>query len=627
MPPDARTRHFPFGKLIFALLTASILVGALGSGAILAYQGRYVDRVYPGVTVDGVDIGGLDRETARATLERGLAGYGHGTVTVKAGSATLKLPFSAANRRADVATLLDQAFLVGRTGDTVGQLTDGVRSLLHGTTLHAGVLVDEAALATAVAKAAATVDIAPVNATASSTKTGFAATPAVEGRGLDQAALVSAVAAALKDPAAADQLSVSGALTSVAPAISDADVDAAITAAGRMARDVVLTAGKDSWKIPATTVRTWITFGLDATGRYWPMVGADAPVDAIAAFAPKVKQDPVEASYLFGRGSNVVGVSAGRNGRALDAAATAPLVVAALAARTADTAPASPPPVAMALKVKQPKLTTEEARKSAPLMRKISTWTTYYPVGAHNGFGANITIPAREIDGTVVAPGATFDWWKALAPVNDASLLARGYRYGGAIINGHSAEGKAIAGGICSASTTLFNAVARAGYQIDQRYNHYYFIDRYPTGMDATVAAGSKNLVWTNDSKYPVLIRGSGSPGKVTFSLYTVAVNKRGLIGGGYLKPGRPHLTYLVANGRKVTFSSSGLGNYTLPGSPITQTTTNPRENGTVIDYPLPGFNITVWRTVWVNGKVVQRDKWYSNYTMMRLLTLVYKKK
>jgi hypothetical protein len=300
--------------------------------------------------------------------------------------------------------------------------------------------------------------------------------------------------------------------------------------------------------------------------------------------------------------------------------------VAALRARALPGAAAVAPAVPLVAAVTSPRLTTDAAKKAVGKIRKISQWTTYYPVGAHNGFGANITIPAREISGTVVAPGGTFSWWDALQPVSDASFLARGYRYGGAIINGHSAEGKAIAGGICSSSTTLFNAVARAGYKINSRYNHYYFIDRYPTGFDATVVYGSKDLRWTNDSPYPVIIRGSGRPGVVTFSLWTVPVNTHKAIIGGSYKPGRPNVTYHVANGRTVVIRASGLSGYIGPGSPITQSTSNPRENGTVIDYPLPGFNITVTRKVTESGKVLSKDSWYSHYQMMRLLTLVYHK-
>ena len=46
-----------------------------------------------------------------------------------------------------------------------------------------------------------------------------------------------------------------------------------------------------------------------------------------------------------------------------------------------------------------PKLSTDEATKKAPLVLKMGSWTTYYTPSAHNGFAANITIPAHRLDG------------------------------------------------------------------------------------------------------------------------------------------------------------------------------------------------------------------------------------
>ena len=64
-----------------------------------------------------------------------------------------------------------------------------------------------------------------------------------------------------------------------------------------------------------------------------------------------------------------------------------------------------------------------------------------------------------------MAPGAKFNFWKSVGEVS----LAKGYKLGGAIINGHSVEGKTIGGGICSTSTTLFNAALRAGFDMGAR--------------------------------------------------------------------------------------------------------------------------------------------------------------
>jgi vancomycin resistance protein YoaR len=616
-PPSGRS--FPFGKLILGILAGFALTLAFGVGALLAYQGQYADRVYPGVSVAGVDISGLTREAAIARLEDRLAGYADGTAVIAIDGSEVRIPYTALGRRADVDALVDLAWSVGRDGgDPLGRAAQGVRSLLDGTSIDPLVVLDPEAVERAMIEAALVVNRAPVSGSATVTETGFVASPAVRGKMLPRAEIAEELLAQLTDPAAPDTLELAYQPVPVEPYIDDAEVADAIASANRMAADVVLTSGKESWTIKGATVRGWIQFEITTDG-YHPTVAPTAPRKALANLAKRIDTAPKEASFAFKR-SGSVGVVAGRNGRALNVAASAPLVAQAIADRAAGTA--SPVPVALAIKVVEPKLTTEEARKVAPRLRRVSSWTTYYEVSERNGFSNNITIPARDIDGTVVAPGAVFDFWKAIGPVT----AARGYRYGGAIINGRSQPTGAFAGGICSTSTTLFNAVVRAGYQMLSRHNHYYYITRYPTGLDATVAieGGSvTTMSWKNDSQYPVVIRSSARPGVVSFSVYAVAVNNRPAVGGGSRVPGSSNLTYRVANGRTVSFATSAKRNYIGAGSSVQRTSSLPAGTVRVLEYPTDGFDITVSRSVWEGGKKILANTWISHYAKVDGLTLI----
>ena len=232
-------------------------------------------------------------------------------------------------------------------------------------------------------------------------------------------------------------------------------------------------------------------------------------------------------------------------------------------------------------------------------------WTTRFPICERNGFGANIWIPAELINGYVVGPGETFDFWKAVGPVT----RAQGLHDGGAIINGKTEPLGALAGGICSCSTTLFNAALRAGYKMGARRNHYYYIDRYPVGLDATVfisGGGSKQTMsWTNDTKYPVLIRGintrKGNTGYMTFQLYSVPIKRKVVIGAPIIK-----------NGRTATDTVQ----YTSSLRPASRSGSSTRVNG-----------IDVWRTVTVyeDGKVLRTKTYYSHYATVTGILLMGK--
>jgi vancomycin resistance protein YoaR len=222
-------------------------------------------------------------------------------------------------------------------------------------------------------------------------------------------------------------------------------------------------------------------------------------------------------------------------------------------------------------------------------MVMLGGWTTHYQVAAHNGFGANITVPTRVLNGTVVAPGAVFDFWAGLGEVS----LRTGYRLGGAIVGGHSVEGKALAGGICAASTTLFNAALRGGFEILSRQPHWYYITRYPLGLDATVS-GSQSMRFRNDTPYPILIRGFASPGFVRYEIWS------------------------VPNGRTVSLSRPQVTNV-VPGSDSTVLAPDlPMGTSERTEWPVDGKDVVVTRTVRdANGRIIHFDTFVSHYHMM----------
>ena len=597
---SAPPRRLPVARLLFAVIVGFVLASSVGSGALFAYQGRYTDRIYPGVHVAGVDVAGLDRAAARSLLTTALASYGAGSVVITAGHHIVALSDAELGRSVDIEGLLDEAFAVGRFGDPVGNAADGVRTLVNGTDIAPRVTVDSAATARAVQAAASQIDVPPVDAAAYWTATGFRTTPAAPGLGLAQPELVDEIVRRLSDPAAPAQVALTGRLVTLQPAVTDAAVSTGLGNAALMGRDVTLTDGKETWTIPGSTVGGWISFAATPDGRYVPFVAQDAAVPALTTLAKGINRDPTDASFLMGRGETVVGVVAGKDGRTLDVAATSALVAQAILARAAVAAPALPPPVSLALTTVAPKLTTAQAQLTAPLMKQISTWTTYYQPGPSNGYGANITIPTRTIDGYVVAPGAVFDFWQAIGVVSAAT----GYLPGGAIINGKSEPTGALAGGICSCSTTLFNAAARAGLEILSRVNHYYYIDRYPLGLDATVFESDSGSVTTmsfrNDTSYPILIRGYTLAGAVKFSLFS------------------------VPTGRQVTFSQPIVTNRN-PGVETTEYTTSiPPGTTKRLEYPTIGMRVSVTRTVTdAAGVVIHRDVFNSNYARVDGLTLV----
>jgi vancomycin resistance protein YoaR len=253
--------------------------------------------------------------------------------------------------------------------------------------------------------------------------------------------------------------------------------------------------------------------------------------------------------------------------------------------------------VGIALSRVAPALSTEEAAQHAPVMKKLGGWTTYFPISERNFFGANIWRPAQLIDGTVLMPGQSFDWWNAIWPVT----RARGFGPGGFIAGDHTEPTGALGGGMCSSSTTLFNAALRAGLQMGARSNHKYYINRYPLGLDATVSIignSRQSMTFTNDTGHPIVIR---------------AFKIRGAGGRGYVR----YQIWGIPDGRKVTISRPSVANVRQATTRTVEVNTLPHGVREQVEYPSNGMDVTVTRTVrTAKGRLIHRDVYRTHYVL-----------
>jgi vancomycin resistance protein YoaR len=586
-------------RFLAAFVIGLLAVLGVGVGALYAYDQQYHDRILPGVHVGAVDVSGLTPEEASTRLHAAFDGFGNGRVVLVAGDERLAIPYAQIHREAAVDSMVERAMAVGRGGNPVERAIANARTAFNGVVIAPQVRYNENVLTALVNTLAGAQHQSPENATITLTKSGFSVTDSVTGRSADPEPVLASLSERLARIDAPAEIAVDLQFQSLEPTITTAEARDAVSAADRIAQNVTIRAGTDHWTITAATIRSWISFQPAADGSFGPVVDSTQIDKALKPVAAAVARSPRNASFTTS-GARVVGVVPSVNGRALDRKATTARVDGVLASRAGAGTSGD---VQAVVTVTAPSLTTAEAEAVAPKMRPISTWTTYFFITERNHFGANIWIPALDIDGQVVAPGETFDWWKAVGPIT----RARGYGDGGAIINGKTEPQGALAGGICSCSTTLFNAALRAGMDMGARRNHFYYIDRYPVGLDATVfkssSGSTQTMSWTNDTKYPVLIRG-----------YKIRAN-----GKGYVR----FTIYSVPNGRTVSISDPTIRNVRQATDTVAYTTTLAPGVRKRIEFPVNGMN--VWRTVTVreNGRIIHQTTYYSHYATITGLTLI----
>ena len=591
--PAARPRRRRSLVLRFGVsfVLGLVLAVGIGAGALYAWGQQYEGRVLPGVRVGSTELGGLTREQAGAAIADAYRSFGTGQITLTGPDGqTTTIGYADVGRGPDTSALLDAALAAGRLGEPLANLIGAPETALHGLTLEAAVVYDHDKLAAAVDTLAASIDQAPVDATVSAGEGGtFSTTPAKDGRAVDKAALAAALDGPLAALGTPDSITMDVPVVPLAPAVATATVEAAKAAADRMATDLVVTRGKDTWTIPGSSLASLISFTTAADGSITPVLDDSGIDPMVEALAPKVKQTVRDAGLKL-IGGRVVATGRSREGHTLKAEETKAAIVGELAARQAG---AAAQPVAAVLKVVQPKLTTADAEAFAPKMKMISKYSVFYWVIVNNHWGGNIEGPATAINGTVVPAGAKFDFWKT---VGDVSKLP-GVGPGNAIVDGKITVTGALGGGICTTSTTLFNAAFRAGMVPLAKKNHNEYITRYPPGLDATVwivGKAKQTMSFRNDTKYPILITRtvtqSGGKRWLTFKIWS------------------------VPNGRTYKISNLVIQHGPRARDTVVRDATKPVGYTYRNNDPADGAKVWVTVSIYDHGKLHWRKRYFSNY-------------
>ncbi|MEU9024355.1 VanW family protein [Actinomadura sp. NPDC048394] len=216
--------------------------------------------------------------------------------------------------------------------------------------------------------------------------------------------------------------------------------------------------------------------------------------------------------------------------------------------------------------------------------RPMASYTTRFQPGQPRV--RNIELAARMLDGRVVRPGATFSFNKVVGP----RTRRLGYVPAPAIMGSRLV--KDVGGGICQVSTTLFNAVFRAGLDIRKARAHTMWMPEYPEGREAAVAYPNLDFTWKNDTDAPVRIQVGYTGDSLTVSLWG-------------------HRRYEVRSrtSKRYGFSpyeaGSGHGRRCVPMA------------------GRKGFKIDVWRTLLSAGRQVRQEKFHTEYRAQPEVTCV----
>ena len=545
--------------LLLSLLATAVVLGLVFAGS--------PTTIANGVTIDGIDVGGLQAKDARALLERRSAASARRQVVFVAGGKRFAIRPIELGVEPDWKAAIDAA---QRQGDGFGPLR-GFKRLdvqVFGADVTPPIRVLNGALQYKLSLIAKDVNRAPRDAALVRTGLKISVVPARPGALLDRAAAARMV---VRELAALDRTATDVELPFVTrqPRVRAA----ALVRAAREARVAVsapvrLELGRTRWLL--TPRRLARLLELPADGRTALKIGGAAAQDWLVRLGRRVEKPAKDATFSVD-GSRVRLVPA-RPGTRLDARRAADTVFAAALRRRAELRVAQLP-----VEESAAKLSTAAAR-AMHIRDLVSSFTTEYggiPNRIHN-----VQLVAHLVDDKLIAPGETFSFNKTTGERN----AAKGFLEAPVIVNGELTTG--LGGGVCQVSTTVFNAAFEAGLKITERTNHALYISHYPQGRDATV-----DLKFVNDTGNWLLLRTFVSSSSLTVGLYGTPTH------------------------RKVVSTTSPLVVHGVP--PVKKTidpTLKPGEK-VVDDDGVPAMTTSVTRDVYAaDGTVLDHDVWYSSY-------------
>ena len=546
----------------------AVVVAVLGA-AILGRAYTLRNSVLPGVSVAGVDVGGLSPADARARIESQIGARLDDPVTVSVGKKSFRLTPSNIYKVDGAAS--EQAAFDAARSSVSSRLGALAVPFFAGQDVDPVLRFNESGKA-ALSEKLASLTKRAVSARATMTGTDAVVVPGRAGTGIDEAAVL----ADLETAALSGGGSVRVALHTVEPAISDAAAGRAATIARTIAAGPVRLELKKEGEIGALDRGE-----LASLIRFEPRRGTLHvildPGRIERKLHPVVKpftQKPVDATFHVS-GDRAYLIKA-TNGTTLDVRGAQQAIYEAGSGPGNRTA-------ALGLTTLEPDLTTKEA-KALGIHERVSTFTTDMGDSSPNRIW-NVHLLGRYLDGTIIKAGHTFSYNEVVGP----RTIERGFREGQMIFGGVLIP--SIGGGVCQTATTIFNAAFEAGMPVSERHNHSWYISHYPMGRDATVSWGGPDLVFKNDLKHAIMIN-------VTYTDTTFTVS-----------------FYGTRQGRRVTSTTSSPSNYTQPKMQYAIDPTAAPHSVTVVSGGGPGFDVNVHRKVYEHGKLRREDDFFTRYT------------
>ncbi|MFZ9857390.1 MAG: VanW family protein [Roseiflexaceae bacterium] len=500
-----------------SVLVLLILIAA-GAVWFLSIERRYQSRIYPNVTVLGVNVGGLSLTEAKQALEDHVRPFYETPIVLTFEDRTWGVTGEELGLTMNFDASLQQAYRIGRTRDMVVNMQTIQSVLQQGTEIPVTIVIDERKAQASVSRLASVIDKPAVDPRLQATGTSLWVIPGETGRMM----LVDETVARIREvlPTLVPNQPVTVATKSLAPRISDQAIkDAQARFYQLIGQPVVLKVGDKEYVWDSDVLARMIDVAHVTTenggDRFELAFNPYMLERRIATIADETFTLHVNPRLKWDNGTLSI-TYPGEPGWRVNQYEGRDLVIASVnqSNRTIELLPRYVP-----VPINQSNLDTLGIVEMISEGKSDFTGSAPYRV-------TNIEVGLKRLDGILIAPGEEFSFNNAIGNIDAENGFVEGYAI---IANRTQLE---FGGGICQDSTTLFRAAFWAGLPITERWGHSFYIswyDKYgPTGMDSTIFTGGPDLKFVNDTGNWILMQteSDAKTGVASIKFYGTPTNR-----------------------------------------------------------------------------------------------------
>jgi len=581
---------FAITQLIIFLAYVLAINTLIASLAVLVFEWRHQNRIYPGVTVLGLDVGGLEPKEAMALLEQHFSPYPGQPLTLRYGQRSWTISPADLGVSLDAGATAVSAYAVGRKANFWENLQEQAQTLKDGHAVEPVLKFDTGVARVLLSQIAREVNRPVRNADLSVDGIAVKVTPSQVGLDVDLEATYQLLYQRIvsfsggevelvvreKPPIIAD---VSEAQTLVETMLSGPLVlRPNYEALGELVEDL------GSWTLNPEEISDMLIIrqvkGDDGSVKVEVELDQEKLRAFVEGLASQIALAPENARFDFDETTGTLTpIVHSREGRSLDVVETARLINTQVATTNRE--------VVLPISAVRPQVADEDA-PNLGIVELVSQGVTYFK-GSSAGRVRNIQVAASKFHGLVVPPEEVFSLCKYLGDVSAEA----GYEESLIIFGDRTRVG--IGGGICQVSTTAFRAAFWGGYPILERTPHGFRVSWYepPVGLDATVYCPNVDFKFLNDTPYHLLIETEANPqtGLLAFRFYSTKTGRTVEMEGPFEENVVPH------------------------GPPIYQEDpTLPKGTTKQVEWAKDGVDVTIYRIIKEGDQVIAREKFFSRY-------------